>query len=312
MAAGITDIVAVADSLPDSFIAEVRLADRVAPIMRPLVRNENLPENQGSTYEITDLTRSTIVALADGEDLATAEQITDSSFTVVPTRYGGQIEYTEEAYRKFTSRADLSRLVGQILREDMLRKEDVDLLTQLDSFSVALGSAGTALTVGHIMAAGAAVQGGGQAAGAITSGTQSPLAGPVNGVFSTNQLHTVVKNLALGRQILTTSGASQEGPQPGDIARRALVEAKVAKLGMVNVYADDNLGKDASDDAKGGVWKEMAIIQVHFMGGVRIRKAPMDDSRESHEINVFMNKGIGEYRDAAGREMLFDAAAATS
>lgn len=311
MAAGITDTTAVNNSLPTEFIAEVKLADRYSPVMRNLVRNVQLPEHEGSTWQMNELTRTTIVALADGEDLATAEQITDTPFQVVPTRYGGQVVYTEEAWKKFTKRGDLARMVGEVLREDMLRKEDVDLLTQLDSFSTALGSAGTSLTVGHIMAAGAAIRGGGQAAGAITSGTQNAPQGNINSVFTSAQLHPVNKNLALGRQILTTSGASQEGPQPGDLARRALEEAKVAKIGGVNVYVDDNLGKDSSDDAKGGVWAQMAIVQCHFMGGVRMRQ-DFDESRETHEVNVFMNKGIGEYKDAWGREMLFDSASPTS
>ena len=311
MAAGITDITAVADSLPTEFIAEVKLANRYAPIMRPLVRNVDLPDGSGSKWQSTELTRSTIVALADGDDLATAEQVTDTAFTITPTRYGGQIVYTEEAYRKFTKQADLARMVGEILREDMLRKEDVDLLTQLDSFSTSLGGAGTSLTVGHIMAAGAGVRSGGQAAGAITSGTQNAPTGDINGVFSSAQMHTVMKTLAVGRQILTTSGASQEGPQPGNVAMRALQEAAVDRIGGVKTYIDDNLGKDASDDAKGGVFARDAIVQCHFMGGVRVRE-DFDESRETHEINVFMNKGIGEYKDAWGREMLFDAAEPTS
>ena len=311
MAAGLTDIVAVADSLPDSFIAEVLLADRYAPVARQTVKNVNLPEHEGSTWELTELTRSTIVALADGEDLATAEQITDSSFTVVPTRYGGQVEYTKEAWKKFSARADLSRLVGEILREDMLRKEDVDILTQYDSFSVALGSAGTSLTIGHIMAAGAAVRAGGQAAGAITSGTQNAPNGKISGVFSGAMFHTVNKNLAIGRQILTSSGASQEGPQPGAMAEKALRSGVVQDIGGVGVIIDDNLGKDASDDAKGGVLAETAIYQVHFMGGVRM-DVEYDKSKESYEVNVFMNKGLGERKDAFGREMLFDGAMPTS
>lgn len=311
MAAGITDTTAVNNSLPTEFIAEVKLVDRYKPVMRPLVRNEELPNHEGSTWQLTELTRSTIVALSDGEDLATAEQITDTPLTIVPTRYGGQIVYTEETWAKFSKRGDLARMVGQILREDMLRKEDVDLLTQLDSFSVALGSAGTALTLGHIMAAGAAIRGGGQASGAITSGTQNSPSGDINGVFTSAMLHSVVKNLAVGRQLITTSGASQEGPQPGEAANRALREAFVGKIGGVQTYIDDNLGKDASDDAKGGVFAKQAIIQVHFMGGVRIRP-DLDPSRETKEVNVFMNKGIGEYKDAWGREMLFDAAAPSS
>lgn len=311
MAAGLTDTTAVADSLPDSFIAEVRLADRYAPVARQTVKNVDLPEHEGSTWELTELTRTTIVALSDGEDLSTAEQITDTSFTVVPTRYGGQVEYTKEAWKKFTRRGDLARLVGEVLREDMLRKEDVDILTQYDSFSTALGSAGTSLTIGHIMAAGAAIRGGGQAAGAITAGSQNAPQGKIMGVFSSAQFHTVNKNLAIGRQILTSSGASQEGPQPGSMADKALRSGVVQDIGGVGCLIDDNLSKDASDDAKGGVLAQRAVYQVHFMGGVRM-DTDYDKSRESYEVNVFMNKGLGEYKDSWGREMLFDSAAPTS
>lgn len=311
MASGVTGIVAVADSLPTEFIAEVKLANRYAPIMRGLVRNVDLPTGSGSKWQSTELTRSTIVALSDGDDLATADQITDTAFSITPTRYGGQVVYTEEAYAKFTKQADLARLVGQTLREDMLRKEDVDLLTTLDSFTTSIGGAGSTLTVGMVMAAGATIRGGGQAAGAIVSGTQNAPTGEINAVFSSAQAHPVNKALAIGRQLLTTSGASTEGPQPGAISAMALQKAKVSELGGVNVYIDDNLGKNASDDAKGGVWAQDAIVQCHFMGGVRI-KLDADPSRESKEINVFMNKGVGIFKDAWGAEMYNDAASPTS
>lgn len=311
MAAGITGNAAVTNSLPPTFIAEVRLADRYKPAVRDTIKNVDLPENEGSTWEMTELTRTTVVALADGEDLATAEQLTDSAFTVVPTRFGGQVVYTNEAYKKFTKRADLSRMVGQVLREDMLRKEDVDILVQNQSYATSIGGAGTSMLIGHIMAAGVSVRSGNQAAGAITNGTQRPPRGKVYGVFNSPMMHTVYKHLALGRQILTTSGASQEGPQPGDKAAKALDAAEVTNVGGVLCMLDENLGKDASDDAKGSVAAQEGTYQVHFLGGVRMSEY-VDESRETHEINTFMNKGLGKWQDSYGKVMYFDAAEPTS
>ena len=54
----------------------------------------------------------------------------------------------------------------------------------------------------------------------------------------------------------------------------ALREARVGRVGAVTVYSDANLGKDASDDAKGGVFAKESIVQVHFMGGPRMEIIP--------------------------------------
>ena len=329
MAAGITGTTAVADSLPDTFIAEVRLKTQEGPIMRSLVNNVTLPMGEGGQWEMTELSRATAVALADGIDLASAEQITDSSLPITPTEYGAQVEVTDLARDQITKRTDLVRQVGRILGNSMITKEDVDLLTQLDSFSVALGSAGISLTVGHIMAAGAAIRAGGQAAAAIVAGTQEPGPDPISGVFNDNMLHNVVKQLAQGTAMgftatattLFAKEASQTNYDSSTAALagalspvtegRALREAFVDRLGAVNVYSDNNLGKDATDDAKGGVFSREAIVQVHFRGGPKM-EPERDPSKRSTEYNIVMVKGIGEWKDAWGREMLFDATTPTS
>jgi len=328
MAAGITGTTAVADSLPDTFIAEVRLKTQEGPIMRPLVNNVTLPMGEGGQWEMTELTRATAVALADGIDLASAEQITDSTLPITPTEYGAQVEVTDLARDQITKRTDLVRQVGRILGNSMITKEDVDLLTQLDSFSVALGAAGISLTVGHIMAAGAAIRAGGQAAAAIVAGTPEPAPDPISGVFNDNMLHNVVKQLALGTPMGFTATAtnaftkfasnaqdSSAAAVGGALAPvtegAALRNAFVGRIGAVNVYSDNNMAKDASDDAKGGVFSKEAIIQVHFRGGPKM-EPERDPSKRSTEYNIIMVKGIGEWKDAWGREMLFDAASPSS
>lgn len=327
--AGPTTKTSVADSLPDTFIAEVRLKVQEGPVMRNLVNNVTLPMGEGGQWEMTELSRATAIALTDGVDLSTADEITDATLQITPTEFGAQVIVTDLARDQITKRTDLVRQVGRILGNAMVTKEDVDLLTQLDSFSTALGAAGVSLTLGHILAASAAIRAGGQAAGAITAGSQEPAPGPYYGVFSDNQLHTVVKEFVWGQTFgitAATDGAFVQMPintyEDGTTAsvagvnaqvsdNRALREAYVGKVGQAQIFADNNLGKDASDDAKGGVFSKEAIVQVHFRGGPKM-EPDRDPSLRGTEYNIVMVKGVGEWKDAWGREMLFDAASPTS
>jgi hypothetical protein len=325
---GPTTTSTIDDSIPTEFIAEVRLKEQEGSIMRPLVQGVNLPEHQGGTYQMNELTRITIAALGEGIDMSSAQAISDSKMQIVPIEYGGKVELTDLGRDQVTSKADMPRLIGEILGEGIITKEDIDLLTQLDSFSVALGGAGLALTIGHIMAGGTAVRSGGQAAGAIAAGTPEPAPAPINGVFSSNQLHTVVKQQALGTVLGITAATdadftrSPSNIYDGAVAsvaatgvpvqdNKALREAMVGRLGRVNVFADDNLSKDSSDDAKGGVFAQKAIVHCRFRGGPKF-EPDRDPSGRLTEYNVVLVKGIGEWKDKWGREMLFDGASPSS
>ena len=330
MVAGITDKTAVADSLPDTFIAEVRRKVHIGPAMRSTVNNVTLPMGEGGQWEMTELTRATAIALSDGIDLASAEQITDATLQITPTEFGAQVVVTDLARDQITKRTDLVRQVGRILGESMVTKEDIDLITQVDQFGQTLGGAGQSLTLGHILAAAATVRGGGQLSGAITAGTQEPAPMPLFAMFNDAQLHTVIKEFVHGRFMGITAGVSDD-----DILRRptntmdatnvaslgvaatstqdnrALRESFVGKIGSALVFVDNNLGKDASDDAKGGVYSKEAMVQVHFRGGPKM-EPERDASRRATEYNIVMVKGVGEWKDSWGREMNFDAASPTS
>src|SRR3972149_11724472 len=135
----------VATSLPDTFIAEVRTKVQEGPVMRPLDNSVTLPTGEGGQWEMTELTRAAAVALADGLDMVGTDTITDATLQITPTEFGAQLTITDLAKNQITKRTDLIRQAGRILGNSMITKEDIDLLTQLDSFSVALGSPGTGL-----------------------------------------------------------------------------------------------------------------------------------------------------------------------
>src|SRR4030065_215630 len=87
----------IGDSIPTEFIAEVRKKEQEGSIMRGLVQQVNLPEHQGGTYQMNELSRITISALGEGIDMASAQAITDSKLQVVPIEYGGKGELTDLA-----------------------------------------------------------------------------------------------------------------------------------------------------------------------------------------------------------------------
>lgn len=329
MVAGVTGTTAVADSLPDTFIAEVRLKTQEGPVMRATVNNVTLPMGEGGQWEMTELTRATTIALSDGIDLATAEQITDRTLQITPTEFGAQVFVTDLARDQITKRTDLVRQVGRILGNSMVTKEDVDLLTQIDSFGITQGGAGISLTIGHIMAGITSVKSGGQASGAIVAGTQEPGPGPWYSVWSSNQLHSVLKQMTLGTTLGYTAATDADFTKiPSNIAdgagvaavagsqtpvtdNAALRQAVVGRIAGATVLVDDNLGKDATDDAKGGSYSKEAMIQVHFRGGPKM-EPERDASKRGTEYNIVMVKGVGEWKDSWGIEGTFDSGSPTT
>jgi hypothetical protein len=275
--------------------------------MRNLIQNVTLPKGEGGMYEESELTRAIAYALTEGVDMAQAQEITDSSMEVTPGEVGAQVVRTDLMSGQITKRANAPRLLGQILGNAVITKEDVDCLSLGDGFTVALGSAGSSLTSGYIMAAGSAIRAGGQAAAAIVAGTPEPAPDPIFGVFNDNMLHTVNKELSLG---LATAVSGVQIPGT-DYSVEVLKNAAVRRIGGVNVFVDNNLGKDASDDAKGCVAAKQALRFVSYDGGPKM-EPERDASGRWTEMNIVKVYGTGEWKDAWGREMLFDAASATS
>jgi len=307
MAAGATTTTSLGDSVPTEFIAQVQLKTQEGAVMRNLVQTVDLPKGEGGNYEETELTRATAYALTEGVDMAQAQEMTDTPMNISPGEVGAQIVRTDLAEAQITRRANLPTLLGQILGNAIITKEDVDLLSLLDGFSVALGRAGSTLTSGYIMAAAAAIRAGGQAAGAITAGTPEVSDSPIYGIFNDNMMHSVNKELSLG---LATSVSGVQIPGTA-YSVEVLKNAAVRRIGGADVFIDNNIGKDASDDAKGGVFARRGLRFVRFMGGPKM-EPERDASGRWTEMNIVVVYGTGEYKDAWGREMLFDAASPTS
>lgn len=263
------------------------------------IRNEKLPDNQGPYVNIPKYGTVTTYALTQGIDMAQAQEITDTLMSIQPTEFGAQVVLTDILL--MTVKDEFFRVAGRVLGDSFDRQQDQTLCDDLDNFSNSLGSAGTAMNVGHVMAAHAGIKYGTPAAGAGRGGEPGP--DPISGIFTPAQVHSLKKTLVGG---VGAAGATQVVPA---LDRAAFSEQ--FPMGGTMIKSDVNIQKDASDDAKGGVLSEQAMILV-TLGAEANAEKQRDASLRGWEINFVGRWGRGEYNDAWGAEMLFDSATPTS
>lgn len=284
------------DNVVRPMLAESRLTIEQVPVMKQLVRVERIPKGQGGAYRLPKWgTLPDAGDLVEGMDISQSQQLSDTLQTFTPTEVGHQVIITHRAME--TLRDDIMRQAGRQMGDALQRRIDKDGLTMLDGFSVALGTAGTALNWEHIAAAEVAIMGGG-------ANEPAPAAAPVYGVFHPYQLHPLAKDLtqaaATTATVAIASGITQ------DIVTRGFTNKSIAG---VPLYRDGNLSIDTSDDAKGGVFSKEALLLVW--------EEPSEKKEESVSLRgVRVVQTVwyvyGEYKDAWGREMLFDSIAPTS
>ncbi len=298
MPAGVTGVSQI-DQAVTKFLAKSRftMQERVG-VVRKTIEVETLPENSGPSYNLPKYGQVTTYALTDGIDMAQSQQITDTQMTITPTEYGAQVVLTDLMMMEV--RDKFMQVASEILRDSFDRQQDQTLCDDMDNYSIALGSAGTALTLGHVMAATAAVSDAGRAADG-TAGRGGEIApAPYFGVFSPPQIHSLNKTLTGG---IGSAGATQITPQTENAIGFG-GSFTIPGIG-ITIVSDTNFLKDSSDDIKGGVYSKMAQILVE-LGSAPSSETQRDASLRATEVNYVGRWARGEYNDNWGREMLFD------
>ncbi len=293
------------DAAVEKFLAESRYQRQERPgVMRSSVKVERLPKNAGTLVNIPKFGQVTTYALTEGVDMTQAQQITDTNMQITPAEFGAQVVLTDMMLDMV--RDDFFNVAGRILADSYERRLDQTLSDDLDNFSVALGSAGAALTIGLHMAAEAAISYDAPADGSAGRGDE-PAPEPFYAVYTPAQLHSLRKTLDLPIQV---SSGTPDNAQAQHIRGTFRGEFKVAGL-SATIKSSINLSKDTSDDAKGGVFSKEAIILVEHGDRASVEKE-RDASLRGWELNYVGRWGRGEYEDGWGREMLFDSSKPTS
>lgn len=261
------------------FLADARYTLEHKCVMENLVRTETLPEHQGTSHNTPKLGTVTAYSLADGVDMAQAQQLSDSNLAISPAEVGAQVIITDLVAD--TMSENWLRAAGRILGNAMKKKKDQDLLGQIDSFTTtALGSgASTNLSPALISAA----------FGNITGGTE-PAPPPYATVHHPYAWEDVSQAYAVTGTYPISVGPSAD----------ALKDYWVNRIAGTNCYSDGNF-TIASDAVKGGTFSKEAIILVNF-GGLK-QEVERDASLRANEINVVMRYNWGEYVDAWGAEL---------
>lgn len=286
------------DQAVERFLAASRYTMQEKPgVMKSSIRVETLPENSGPAVNIPKYGQVTTYALTEGVDMQQAQQITDTLMTLTPAEYGAQVVLTD--LMLMTVRDEFFRVAGKILGESFDRQQDQTLCDDCDNFSNAIGSAGTACNLGHVMAGHASVKYNAAANGTAGRGGE-PAPDPISFVHTPAVLFSLAKTLTGG---VGAAAATQIVPQP--------VGWQMAALPGMTIKSDINFNKDTGDDAKGGLFSKEAMILVELGPGASVEK-DRDASLRGWELNFVGRWARGEYNDSWGREMLFDTALPTS
>ena len=283
------------NSLP-TYFADVKLTLQGQNILWNLIDNEQLPKNQGLSVNIVKNGTVTAARLTEGVAITQAQQITDSTLAITPAEDGLMVIITKRALER--TLGGLMSRAGKITANGMNRLMETNLLTLFTGASLALGSAGTAMVIGHIQAAHVNVMRGGTG----TNVEQAPK--PIVGVFHPFQLNSVMADLS------GMSSGAMTYPVPEGPSARVVRDAFVDHLSGIDLFASYHIDPDASDDAIGAVFSHDFAIGV--MGNQMDTAKEYDIQLRGWKVVVTREYGFGEYMDAWVRSMTFDAAAPTS
>lgn len=299
-------------------IAKARETTQEQGTIRSRVFNDSLPQRMGTTWNSPKLGALNAEGLTQGEDITNFQQLSTSNVVITPGEVGLAVKFTKKSLAQWTE--NMAIRTGRIMRDARERKIDADLGGLAASFTTyTLGSAGTVLTAGHLVAGRARLKGGNNVTGsAISAGAvsnQAP-AGPIDGFFRWESLTQVMRNLIGGPllgTVITSSIAASGGP--GSMQNAALEDLFVAKVGGVMLFGNSNLAKDATDDTVGMILHKDAIAFVPFPHDGTTGDSPFvrdsDDGR-SLQMTIVDDYGFGILDQNYGIAATFDATAATS
>ena len=289
------------DNAVEKYVAESRYTMQERPgVIWGNIRKEILPTGSGPSVNIPKYGTINTYSLTEGIDMSQAQEITDTGLAITPAEYGAQIVLTDMLLK--TTKDDFFRVGGRLLGDSFDRQREQTLCDDMDNFSVAIGSAGTALNVGHVMAGYASVKYNAPANSSAGRGGE-PAPDPVYGFFTPAQIHSLKKTMVGG---IGAAGATQVVPE--------LSRAKFSQefeAGGCRVRTTINLNKDTADDVVFPIMSSMAWIGVEHGGGPGAEREK-DISLRAEEIVFSGRWGRAEYNDRWGRAFTADSTDPTS
>jgi len=243
MAAGDTITQSLADSL-DTVVASARQVREYEGVMPNLVDKVTLSEGTGTSWREISMAALSAQNITETTTLDNPQQMSDTVFSITPTVTGIQTLVTDRVASRINSQSYAQ--LGSLAQQAIQRKKDEDGLTVLDGATNILSGAGTTLASGVIAAA----------AYRISSNATEPGNPPYRCVLHGFQIKDLYDELT------AHIGTAAAGETSAGLTARVFEEGFRGKIAGVEVYEDGNITIDGSDDAKGGVFAQEAIVMV--------------------------------------------------
>jgi len=243
MAAGDTITQSLADSL-DTVVASARQVREYEGVMPNLVDKVTLSEGTGTSWREISMAALSAQNITETTTLDNPQQMSDTVFSITPTVTGIQTLVTDRVASRINSQSYAQ--LGSLAQQAIQRKKDEDGLTVLDGATTVLSGAGTTLASGVIAAA----------AYRISSNATEPGNPPYRCVLHGFQIKDLYDELT------AHIGTAAAGETSAGLTARVFEEGFRGKIAGVEVYEDGNITIDGSDDAKGGVFAQEAIVMV--------------------------------------------------
>ena len=243
MAAGDTITQSLADSL-DTVVASARQIREYEGVMPNLVDKVTLTEGSGTSWREISMAALNAQNITETTTLDNPQQMSDTVFSITPTVTGIQTLVTDRVASRINSQSYAQ--LGSLAQNAIQRKKDEDGLTVLDGATTSLAGAGTTLASGVIAAA----------AYRISSNATEPGNPPYRCVLHGFQIKDLYDEL-------TAAIGSDNRSDINGITARVFEEGMRGKIAGVEVFEDGNITIDSgTDDAKGGVFAQEAIVMV--------------------------------------------------
>lgn len=247
---GPTTTDALANSLPTMRFG-ARLVQEQKGNVRDTVDRITLPKNQGNTWSEVDFAKATASTVTEATDnIDSPEQLSDSLTSITPTDSGIHILYTDRVADRIIGNAAAIVRSGVLGMNAIMRKEDIDGITQGRSASVDLGDAGNPLTSTLVR----------HGKYRISSNTTEPNAGPYHMQHHGNALADIDDELtaAVGTYEITDGVTA-------DIFANSFTSAP-RTLGAVLAHENGNMSIDGSDDSEGFLYAKDGMILLEGRG----------------------------------------------
>lgn len=290
MASGDTTTSALADSLPT-----IRHAARIRgdfPFRMPMLCEPvRLDDNTGLDWTEITVEKLTAQAVNESTVLDNPQQLQDALFSVTPTMSGIQTFISDRTMRRISK--NVAALLGRGAQAAIERLKDTQGLAVLAT-GTSIAGAGSTLTSGHISAA---------VARARYNAGSEPLMSSMNMVGHSFQVKDIQDEVVAGIGTYTV---------PAGISEQFFRNGFSGSLFGANVFIDDNITIDASDDAKGGVFAREAIVLVSGAAKRAVTKRREEKAGGGEDLFVYDEYAYG-VRHSNGLYMIYsDATAPTS